>query len=331
MVRQFIAWLGPSRRRLLVVSLIVTGIASLLLAAFAGDESWSLTLQTLLALVFLAIATLTIGSRMERAGRQRLFLTVGPALGLAALSGFVPDYSTLVLGMAFGWLLVAQFLIRENMQPEYKTAVKHLRKQEYREAIEAISDLIKREPKEPNHLRFRAELHRLSGHLGAAIKDYDKVRRLAPDSPEGYNGLAEVYLQKGEFEQARQYALEAFEREPDYWAAPYNLGMIEDRLGDSEAVVEHLTIVLEKGLPDSRHRLLTQLWLARAHFRLGNMRAAEQAIEQMRRERKGLKEWQTILQDAQSATLREVLGADVQLAERTFDDNVTADDLFGGT
>ncbi len=329
MVRQFVRWLGPERVRLLIVLLIVTGLSSLVLAAFAGDESWSVTLQTLLALSFLGVATLIIGSRMNGASRQRLFLTVGPALGLAALSGLLPDYSMVILGMAFGWLLVAQFLIRENMQPEYRTAVKHLRKQEYKEAIDAISGLIKREPKDPQHLRFRAELHRLSGHLGAATKDYDKVRRLAPDAPEGYNGLAEVYLQKGEFQQAHEYALQAYQCEPDYWVAPYNLGMIEDRLGDNNGAIEHLTVVLEKGLPDSRHRLLTYLWLARAHYRLDDVAAANQNLKRMQREGKGLKEWQMILADEQSTTVRKVLEADVRLAERVLENDVSAEELFG--
>ncbi len=331
MFGQFRAWLGPFRTRILVTSLIMTGIASLALAAVAGDEDWSLAAQTFLALLFLATATIVIGSRMPQNPRQRLFFTVGPALGLAVLSILLPrQYFALGLGMAFGWLLAAQFFIRERMQPEYKQAVKHMRKQEYKEAIRTISDLIKDEPNNSEHVRFRAELHRLAGHPGAAIKDYEKVTRLDPVGPTGYNGLAEVYLQKGEYVQAREYAQKAFDLEPDYWVAPYNLGMIEDRLGESKSVVEHLTVVVQKGLPDSRHRLLTYLWLARAHYQLGDALAAEDSLRKLRREDKGLHEWQRILSDSQAATLKKILEADVRLAERAMDNSsATADDLLG--
>ena len=46
----------------------------------------------------------------------------------------------------------------------------------------------------------------------------------------GYNGLAEVHLQSGEYDKALPFARQALEHEPDEWVPAYNLGMIEDRL-----------------------------------------------------------------------------------------------------
>lgn len=316
MVRQFTQWLGKERTRLLVVSLIVTGAVSLALVALAGTASWSITVQTLLALLFLTIATVTVGTRMDPPGRMRLFFTIGPSLGLAALSVLVPNLFPILLGMAFGWLLASQFFIRDRMQMEYKEAIKHVRKQEYTEAIQAVNGLVKRESYNPEHVRFRGELYRLAGNLNAAVKDYEKAITLAPKAPEGYSGLAEVYLQQGDLEQAKVYTTKAYELAPEYWVAPYNLGMIEDRLGNSAAVVEHLSIVISQGLPDSRHRLLTYLWLARAYYRLGDTDKAKNALDKLRHEDKGLKEWQKIVEAPEAGIVKKMLQTDVDLAAR---------------
>ena len=45
--------------------------------------------------------------------------------------------------------------------------------------------------------------------------DYEKVIELSPEAAIGYNGLAEVYLQDREYEQALGYGKKALELEPD--------------------------------------------------------------------------------------------------------------------
>lgn len=328
MIRQIATWLGPTRVRLLIGSLVVTGIASLLLAAFVKEE-WSLVAQTILMLVFLSIATLTVGGKLPPESRRRLFFTIGPALGLAALSILLPNLRAILIGGAFGWLLAAQFFIRDRIRMEYKTAIKHMRKEEYRQAIDVISALIEKEPKKTEHVLFRARLNQVAGHSAAAIKDYEKVVRLEPTQPDGYNGLSEIYLQKGDYGQARHFAQEAYQRQPDFWVAPYNLGMIEDRLQKSESVVEHINAVLEQGLPDSRHRLLSYLWLARAQYRLGNLTEADAALDNLKHETRGMKEWQVILKNDQATTLRNEFEGDIQLAQRAIEEEVNAAALFG--
>jgi tetratricopeptide (TPR) repeat protein len=271
-----------------------------------------------------------VGSNLPRPAQARLVLTVGPALGLAAISLLLPErLFTLLLGLAFGWLLAAQFLFRDRMRMEYRTAIRHLRQRNYTEAIRVITEVIKTDQRNPDHYRFRAELNRLAGRMGPAIRDYEEVVRLDPESAVGYNGLAEVYLQQGDHEKAKSYGAEAYRREPTYWVAPYNLGMIEDRLGESEAAIQHLSAVLQGGLPDSRHRLLTYLWLARAHYRLGQTGQADEALAKLKRETKGLQEWEIIFKDEQAEVLRKVLEEDVRLAERVHQEGVGAETLFG--
>lgn len=331
MFRQFGRWLGRERTIILVATLLITGIASLVLNSVAAGEDWSLTAQTLLVVLFLAVAAMVVGSRLDRPARLRMAFTVGPALGLAILSLIVPrDFFTLVLGLAFGWLIAAQFLMRNQMPQEYRQAVKALRKDDYKGAAKAVGQLISQEPDNINHYRFRAEMHRLSGKMGAAIKDYEKIIALKPDSPVGFTGLSEVYLQQRQYQAALENAEKAYQLDPDDWVAPYNLGMIEDRLRDSSSVINHLRQVLEQGLPDSRHRLLTYLWLARAHYRLGDETTANEVLNRLRREGKGLKEWTVIMEDEQASVLRAVLADDIQLAQKAIQDRQDAATLFAG-
>lgn len=333
MVQQFFAWLGPLRTRIFVGGLMLTGLGSLLISALAGEESWAISVQTLFLLIFLAGVGILVGTKLPRPSQLRLFFTIGPALGLVALSLLLPGETfTLMLGLAFGWLLAAQMLFREGGRMEYRTAIKLMRQRDYAEAISVISDLIKTEPENHDHYRFRAELKRLAGQMEPAVRDYEEVVRLSPDSPVGYNGLAEVYLQQGDYEKAKPYGEAAYQRESGYWVAPYNLGMIEDRLAESDGVIQHLNEVLERGLPDSRHRLLSHLWLARAYHRLGQAESADNALAKIKRESKGLKEWETIFKDEQSAVLRKVLEKDVNLAKRAYEKvEASAAELFGAS
>ncbi|MBI5928839.1 MAG: tetratricopeptide repeat protein [Chloroflexi bacterium] len=331
MVRQFFTWLGPVRARTFMGLLILTGLGSLISLALASDQDWSVPVQTLMMLTFLGGTGAIVGTKLPRPAQIRLLLTLGPAIGLVALSLLLPKSAfTVILGLAFGWLLAAQLLFRDRVRLEYRTAIKAMRKQDYPEAINVITDLIKTDQKNSEHYRFRAELNRLAGRMGPAIRDYEEVVNLAPESPVGYNGLAEVYLQQGQYEKAKPYGEQAFQREPTYWVAPYNLGMIEDRLGESEKVIEHLSVVLQRGLPDSRHRLLTYVWLARAYHRLGQADEADRALAKIKREVKGLKEWETIFANEQSGVLRKVLETDVQLAKQSYETSeASAAELFG--
>ena len=76
--------------------------------------------------------------------------------------------------------------------------VRHLRKNEYQQAVQAMSDLIKREPQVAAHYRFRAELLRIWGKLDRARRDYRKMTELEPEMAVGWNGLAEVELRGGD-------------------------------------------------------------------------------------------------------------------------------------
>ena len=213
---------------------------------------------------------------------------------------------------------------------EYRDAVKHLRKLEYAKTIQVMDRVVKMEPREPNHYRFRAEVFRVWGKLNNALRDYQKMTELAPNSPVAYNGLAEVYLQRGEYPEALEAARKANQLSPKDWVTFYNLGMIEDRLGLSSEVIDHLDRALALKVKDSRHRVLIYLYLARAYSRLGQMDAATKQVAAMKHLKAGLDEWQTILDDKQADTLRAVLGDDIADAQDLVNGKLELADLAEG-
>ncbi len=316
MLRELERWLGKRNLRLLFGLLVVTGAASLILQVAFPGESWSLQLQTALVLIFVGGTAYLVSQRMSPETRQRMLMTLLPAMGAVILGLIIPSLLRLLLGAALGWLLTAQLLMRNTEKREYKLAVKAMRKQDYPKAIEMMSHLIKTEPNTAEHYQFRAQLYRLNQDLKRARKDYEKVVQLAPDSGVGQNGLSEIALQMGDLDSARTWGEQAYAQVKADWVALYNLGMVADRQQDSAAAIEYLTQALAMKLPDSRHRLLTKFWLARAYFRQGNQAKMTETLEDLKREKSGLRDWKIILEsDEAAATVKDLLAEDIRQAE----------------
>lgn len=309
----FSLFLGPARLRTLFLVIAATGLGSLILNSFSGD--WVTPAQTLLLAVALVGTIIIVVGKMEPEDRGRWLALLLPAFGAILLGLTVlPQYILALTGAAAGWIVAGLFFFRSRGPMEYQQAVKHLRKSEFAEAVKVMDILIKQQPRDPNHYRFRAELLRVWGRLDRAKRDYQKMVELEPKSAVAHNGLAEVLLQAGDYEGARLAGLRAAELAPGEWVALYNLGMIEDRMALSQDVINHLDEALALKVPDARHRLLMFLYLARANARLGNKDAAQAAANEVRRHKNGLEEWQKILQSDQAQTLRDALGEDMVAA-----------------
>ncbi len=324
MIDRLRLFLGPARLRLLFLLIAGTGLASLMLNAFAPQDETVRAVQLGLALIAIIGTGVIVLGRLDPVDRGRWLAIFAPALGLVVLGLTVlPQFGLALFGGAVGWVVAGVMLFRVRTPPGYRAAIKALRKGDVAAAVESMDDVIRDEPADPAHYRFRAELLRLWGKLDRARRDYQKMIELRPDSAEGYNGLAEVSLQAGDFARAREAAFKAAQLAPDDWVALYNLGMIEDRLRDSEAVIEHLSQALALKVPEVRHRLLIDLYLARAAARNGEMPVAEDRLADMRRQRSGLEEWQKILEHEQAATLKTVLGEDVETAEALLEGRIS--------
>ena len=318
MLKRMQIFFGPRNFRAFVALLAITGLASLALNVLSDAADWAPALQTLLLLAFIVGAVYLVMDRLPKEERKRWLAVILPSLlvmGIGSLA--LPGAAGLFIGAGLGWMVAGIFIFRNIGGPRrYKTAVRAMRKGDYRSAIAEMSAQIQEEPRRAEHYRFRAELYRLSGDLKAARADYTRMTKLDEDSAVAYNGLAEVELQAGRFEAARQAGQIAQKLAPEEWVAAYNLGMIEDRLADHAAVARHLTRALELKIPDSRHRLLSHLYLNRAYHGLDESDAAARALEALKGERAGLEEWQVIMSADEAQALRDVLKDDIESARR---------------
>lgn len=316
MLKRFQIFLGPQYFKIFVALFAITGLGSLVLNVIVNQYDWVASAQTILVLVFLVGASYLIMSRLPSEERRRWIGVIVPAV-LAIIMGAIvfPHLTGLFVGAGLGWIVAGIFIFNSFGAPqEYKQAVKAMRKQDYETATEVMTRLISNEPNKPEHYRFRAELFRLWGKLKNARKDYQEMIRLDSESAVAYNGLAEVELQARNYAKALEAAQKAHELAPDEWVAVYNLGMIEDRLQDSDSAISHLSRSLELKVPDSRHRLLVHLYRARAYMRSGEDESARLAIADLRKEGSGLEEWQVIMTADEAKALRDVLQEDIDLA-----------------
>ncbi len=325
MLKRMQIFFGPRNFRAFVGLLAITGLASLALNVFSDASDLVPALQTMLLLIFIVGAAWLVMSRLPTEERKRWLAVILPSIlvmGIGSLA--LPQAAGLFVGAGLGWMVAGIFIFRNIGGPRsYKAAVKAMRKGDYQTAVAEMTAQIKQEPKCAEHYRFRAELHRLSGDLKSARRDYSRMTELDADSAVAHNGLAEVELQAGRFDAARQAAQIAQQLAPDEWVTAYNLGMIEDRLADHAAVAGHLTTALELKIPDSRHRLLAHLYLYRAHRGLDKRGAAATALEAMKSERAGLEEWQVIMSADEAQALRDVLTDDIESARRLIEGEPT--------
>ncbi|MBI5669180.1 MAG: tetratricopeptide repeat protein [Chloroflexi bacterium] len=316
-------FLGPARVRIFIVWFALTGLASLVLNAVVNQYNWVRPVQSLIVIAFLIGTGIIIGGRLSPGERGRWAGILTPALIAVLIALLIaPQYSAALIGGALGWIVAGLLLTRSRMPMAYKEAVRYLRKNQYEQAVKVMDRVIKEEPGNPNHYRFRAEVLRVWGKLDRAIRDYRKMTELAPESALAFNGLAEVYLQVGKYADALEAARKANQLAPDDWVTYYNLGMIEDRLKQSAAVVEHLQRALALKVKEKRHRALIHFYLARAYSRLGDEAAAREQVKALKGQFAGLEEWETILRSDQADTLRAVLGADVQAAQALAADDI---------
>ena len=318
MIKRFRIFLGPRGFRAFIALLAITGLASLALNIIGSRSPLATATQTGLLVVFLLGASYLILSRLPTQERMRWLAIILPSmLGIIIGSLLLPHLTGLFLGAGIGWIVAGIFIFRDMRGPKnYRSAVKAMRRSDYSSAIEFVTAEIQERPTQPEHYRFRAELHRLAGDLNAARRDYQRMSELDEESALGFNGLAEVELQAGQLVSARRAALKAHALAPDEWVAAYNLGMIEERLGEDDAAREHLKTALSLDIPDSRHRLLARLYLWRIHQRKNEYGPAQEALDALKREKTGLEEWQVIMSADEAQALRDVLRDDVDEARR---------------
>ena len=320
---------GRARLRAMALLLALTGLLSLALNSLdAAAMPWVIPLQSALALSVPVGALVILLSALEPPARRRWLIVLLPVAGALLLSLVVEARLRMPLtGVALGWGLAGWFLFRPRQPRQVQLAIRALRRGRHAEALAAMDDLLKAENDVAAHYRLRAEIRRLAGDLDGASRDYRRMTRLTPAEANAWNGLAEVLMQSGRHQEAHDAARRARQLAPGDWVAGYNLGMIEDRLRLPELARKHLREALSARVPDARHRLLLRLYLARAQMRTGDRAGALETLQLLRRERKGLAEWNELLAHDQAEPLRKALAQDIRLAQALMEDDGALDAL----
>ena len=155
-LRRFQLFLGPSRFRVFIALLGITGLLSLILNVAADENEVIPLIQLFLVLVFVVGATYLIGSRLSSDERKRWLAIIMPSVITIVLGGILrPDILGLFVGLGIGWIVAGIFVFSGMREPsQYKQAIKHMRKQEYSQAIDVMNQLIKDEPDDIRHYRF---------------------------------------------------------------------------------------------------------------------------------------------------------------------------------
>jgi len=99
--------------------------------------------------------------------------------------------------------------------------------------------------------------------------------RTAPGSSTAANNYALEMLKEGQVAEARSLLEQITARDPNYWLAHYNLGLIAYRAGDMNAAAQHLRRAIAVSSTDAEQFAL----LGRVLFRAGK---TEEAIEAMK-------------------------------------------------
>ncbi|MFC1500168.1 tetratricopeptide repeat protein [Candidatus Zixiibacteriota bacterium] len=131
------------------------------------------------------------------------------------------------------------------------------------------------------YLRVRAGIRLGQGDGTAALDDLEEAARLAPESPEVWNDLGVVYLQKGQWEEAVPAFSRAVELQPDLGEAWANLGMIAFRDANWEEAAVNLDRARVAGASDAQ----VGFNLGSARVNLNDYAGAEEAF------RSNLREW----------------------------------------
>ena len=107
--------------------------------------------------------------------RRLLLVTLLLAAGVTATALLLRaplPLTVLLAGAALGWIIAGLFISRPRGNIEYQRAVRLLRKNDYAEAVRVMDNVIRDEPDNPQHYRFRAEILRVWGKLDRATPKY---------------------------------------------------------------------------------------------------------------------------------------------------------------
>ena len=115
-----------------------------------------------------------------------------------------------------------------------------------REAEKAYRDVILRDPKNVDALRFLASLAVQSRNYGEAVLLLRRTVRFAPDFAEAWTELADALVNLDEYEEAVSCAERVIELQPLHASSYMLMGKIHARAGENDKAIEDYHTALEK-------------------------------------------------------------------------------------
>lgn len=136
-------------------------------------------------------------------------------------------------------------IAQQDATNAFNSAVAKLQQQNYPEAVEAFSEVIRLEPDNWRPYLGRAIAYRNQGDYQNAVKDYDETLRLNPENVTAYAGRGISKRRLGDNQGAIADYTAAIRRDEDYGQAYYNRGLSKLDLNDREGALEDFRRAVE--------------------------------------------------------------------------------------
>ena len=111
-------------------------------------------------------------------------------------------------------------------------ATEEMQSARYRQAIDLLTEVIKRKPDYAEGWNRRATVYFLAGDLPRSIADCDEVLKRNPGHFGALSGLGQIYLQLEDLPQSLRWYRRALEVNPNMLGVEMNIRMIEEQLRD---------------------------------------------------------------------------------------------------
>ncbi|MBE9116110.1 tetratricopeptide repeat protein [Lusitaniella coriacea LEGE 07157] len=129
-------------------------------------------------------------------------------------------------------------IAQQDATNAFNAAVAKLQQQNYAEAVEAFSEVIRLEPNNWRPYLGRAIAYRRQGDHQNAVKDYDETLRLNPENITAYSGRGIAKRRLGDNQGAIADYTAAIRRDENYGQAYYNRGLSKLDLNDRQGALE---------------------------------------------------------------------------------------------
>ncbi len=178
--------------------------------------------------------------------KRALLRRAGMALGVLALlqgcAGNAARTSASVPGNS-GAGANHPVVVSAEQQADFEAAMRLVEKEDYDQAVELLTKIVKAEPRNPIPSINLALVYEKQGKLKEAEESLKLATGADPDNPVANNEYALLYRKTGRFAEARALYEKTLERYPNFIMMHKNLGVLCDLyLKDYECAIKHYTI-----------------------------------------------------------------------------------------